>query len=239
MTSTATIPTNGTAPVVAAPAPTQAEAPKAPASPTPAPQPTQEAQPAPRSALSAALSAVKEETPPVTEPEKPATETKSEGDGEKPAEAVPEKYEPYKVPDGVSLAPAVQQAFDDLARKAGLSQAKAQESFDSLRAAYAEQVAAEETALFQDWNAKLKADPEIGGDKLERETLPRAVRFVEAFGDPEARALLDGPLGSHPALVRMFAKGGAKLEEAPIVKGPHAGPATPTASDYYKSLPTQ
>jgi hypothetical protein len=56
-----------------------------------------------------------------------------------------------------------------------------------------------------------------------------AARFLQAHGTPELHELLKGPIGSHPALVQLFAGLGAalKVQTDPLLTGQPAAQQEP------------
>lgn len=157
---------------------------------------------------------------------KPAAEKQEAKEGKDAKPSAPEKYESWKLPEGVKLTDGLNEAFTDLARKAGLDQSGAQAQLDRLLAAQQEKVQADLHAQVQGWGDTLAADPEIGGDKLESETMPNVARFLTAYdADNSLRELLLSGLGAHPALVRVLAKAGKAVKEtSEIVTGPRSAP---------------
>lgn len=146
---------------------------------------------------------------PAAAPQQPATPA---------APAVPEKYE-FKSTDGTEYNPTVLTAFSDAARAADMSQDRAQAFLDKLGAglkAANEQMLKE---VRESWANELKADKEIGGDKLD-ENLALAKKFVDQFGDDELKKLLDETgLGGHRAMARAFVKAGKAISDDRVVPG--------------------
>lgn len=211
----------------------------APASPTPAPstpatpateQKGEAAQPAPetpkqQTAADKVLDALK-----------PAEEKKKEGEQEqKPA--APEKYEAWKLPDGVKLSEKVDAEFSALARKAGLSQADAQATLEKLVAANEEQVQTGLRSQVEQWGDALNADPELGGANLLTKTMPSVQRALNAFDKTgKVAALLQNGLGVHPDMVRMLSEiGKAVGEHADLVTGQRFAPKAATVDDLYEA----
>ncbi len=158
-----------------------------------------------------------------------ALEKKAEPQG------APEKYEAWKLPEGVTLADGVNEAFTDMARKAGLNQKDAQAQLERLVAAHQEQTQALLRKQVDGWGEQLVKDPEIGGDKLESETMPAVARALTAYdSDGSLRELLLSGLGTHPALVRVLAKVGRAVgETTELVTGQRSAPAVGTAKALY------
>lgn len=177
-----------------------------------------------------------EPTPAAVAPTTPATEPK--GEQPKPAEApaktaadkvlealkpaekkegeqkpaAPEKYEAWKLPDGVKLSEKVDAEFSALARKAGMTQADAQASLEKLIAANDEQVQTGLKSQVDQWGEQLMADPDLGGDKFEKYTAPMMQKAIAAF-DPkgEFAAVLQHGLGVNPAVARFLAAVGKSV----------------------------
>lgn len=156
---------------------------------------------------------------------KPADATK------KDTPAAPEKYESWKLPEGVKFSDSLNESFSELARKAGLSQADAQASLDKLLSAQREQVQTEIRGQVEQWGEALAKDPEIGGAKLDKETMPNVAKALAAYDtDGSLRELLLSGLGTHPAIVRVLAKVGKAVSQPTELvtgsqrRGPSADP---------------
>lgn len=118
-----------------------------------------------------------------------------------------------------SLAPEAVQGFLDL--YAGQVQAQYE--------AHAAEVAA--------WTEAVKADPEIGGDKLNA-SLATAHKARDAFGTPELVEVLDVyGLGNHPAVVKFFVNAGRAISEDVLVQGSSgAAPTRNAAQTLFPSM---
>ena len=74
-------------------------------------------------------------------------------------------------------------------------------------------------AQSEQWLAAIKADKEIGGDKL-AENLAVAARAVDALVSPQLKELFNkSGLGNHPDLVKAFFKAGTLISEDALVPG--------------------
>ena len=194
-------------------------------------------------AVKAPASEAKDKAPESKQPQteapkkEPTAADKVLGALEKKAEpqGAPEKYEPWKLPEGVTLADGVNEAFTDMARKAGLTQKDAQSQLERLVAAHQEQTQSLLRKQVDGWGEQLVKDPEIGGDKLESETMPAVARALTAYdSDGSLRELLLSGLGTHPALVRVLAKVGKAVgETAELVTGQRSAPKAGTAKALY------
>lgn len=178
-----------------------------------------------------------------------ATETTQTTDttllGDKPAEAptddkkveqktVPEAYE-FKMPDGVELDKAAADEFSAIAKEMGLDQEQAQKVAD-VGAKMAQRQAEAHARQVEAWVGEVKADKEIGGDKLD-ENLGVARKALDTFGTPELRDLLNASgMGNHPAVIKAFYKVGKAISEDGFVKGSPPGASTDPAKTMFPSM---
>ena len=140
-------------------------------------------------------------------------------DGDKPAdkpddkeqkqEGAPEKYE-FQAGEGVELDAEALKDFEPVARELNLAGVQ-QRQADAWQ------------AQTEEWAATVKADKEIGGDKLTA-NLGVAQRALDTFGTPELKEYLNGTgLGNHPELVKAFVKVGKAMSEDGVVTGKESG----------------
>lgn len=157
-------------------------------------------------------------------------------EAEKAAPAAPEKYEPWKLPEGAKLSDDLNGTFSELARKAGLSQADAQASLDKLVNAQQEQTQTELKTQVESWYESVIKDPEIGGARYESETLPNMLKALAAFDKSgEAAALFKNGLLHHPGVSRMLAAiGKAVSQDSDLVTGQRFAPRKGTIDDLYE-----
>lgn len=129
---------------------------------------------------------------------------------------VPEKYE-FKAPEGVEqLDPQALAVFEPIAKELGLSQEQAQKLVDIYPQIQQQQAEAWSKQV-TDWGDQVKADKEIGGDKLTA-SVGQAQKALDQFGTPALRDYLENSgLGNHPELVRAFAKVGKMMSEDKII----------------------
>lgn len=190
-------------------------------------QPTGDATPAPTAALLGAEIAGAEQQ--ATDVQAPAdaqadagtTEADTAAEGDKP-EGAPESYE-FKAPEGVVFDDAVIGEFSTVAKELGLSQDAAQKIVERLTPKLAERTAQAQAEAVTRYRTELvsqvKADKEIGGDKL-NERLAVADKALSAFGTPELRTLLNtSGLGDHPEIIRAFYRAGIAISEDKFVLG--------------------
>lgn len=173
--------------------------------------------------------------------DKPADDKKPEGD--KPAEkkeddkpeGAPEKYE-FQAAEGVELDTESLKEFEPVAREMNLTNEQAQKLVDVypkiLAGVQQRQVEAWQQTTEQ-WAADVKADKEIGGDKLPS-NLSAAQRALDQFGTPELKTYLnDTGLGNHPDLVKAFVKIGKAMSEDKVVSGGHDSGGSDLVSAFY------
>lgn len=180
---------------------------------------------------------------PGTESDKPQEDKPA--DGEKPAEesddekqkqeGAPEKYE-FTAGEGVELDTEALKDFEPVARDLNLTNEQAQKLVDAypkILAGVQQRQAEAWQAQTEQWAADVKADKEIGGDKLTA-NLSAAQRALEQFGDPELKEYLDTTgLGNHPALVKAFIKVGKAMSEDKVVTGGHESGGSDLISAFY------
>lgn len=181
---------------------------------------------------------------PGTEGDKPHDDKPA--DGEKPAdkpddkeqkqEGAPEKYE-FKPAEGQELDTAALEQFEPIARELNLTNEQAQKMVDLYGTKIMPMVQKQQAESWQktteQWAADVKADKEIGGDKLTA-NLSAAQRALEQFGDPELKEYLDSTgLGNHPALVKAFIKVGKAMSEDKVVTGGHESGGSDLISAFY------
>lgn len=157
-------------------------------------------------------------------------------DGDKPAdksddkeqkpEGAPEKYE-FKPAEGQELDAAALEQFEPIARELNLTNEQAQKMVDLYGTKIMPMVQQQQVEAWQktteQWAADVKADKEIGGDKLTG-NLSAAQRALAQFGTPKLKEYLEGTgLGNHPELVKAFVKIGKAMSEDGMVDGSNQG----------------
>ncbi|MEI9824931.1 peptidase [Klebsiella pneumoniae] len=157
-------------------------------------------------------------------------------DGDKPAdkpddkeqkpEGAPEKYE-FKPAEGQELDTAALEQFEPIARELNLTNEQAQKMVDLYGTKIMPMVQKQQAEAWQaqteEWAATVKADKEIGGDKLTA-NLGVAQRAMDTFGTPALKEYLNGTgLGNHPELVKAFVKVGKAMSEDGVVTGKESG----------------
>jgi len=156
-----------------------------------------------------------------TEAEPKPEEGEGEEKTEEQPEGAPELYEfevPDGLPEGFEMDEAVVDALAEVSRELDLSQTNAQKLIDKVWPVIHRRAEEQQTALHEQWNADTRADKEIGGQKLD-ENLGIAKKALDAFGNDGLRELLNGPLGSHPEVVRFLWRVGQTVSEDKFVGG--------------------
>ncbi|EQA6778039.1 TPA: peptidase [Enterobacter hormaechei] len=170
---------------------------------------------------------------PGTEGDKPQEDKTADGD--KPAdksddeeqkhEGAPEKYE-FTAGEGVELDSEALKDFEPVARDLNLTNEQAQKLVDAypkILAGVQQRQAEAWQKQTEGWAETVKADKEIGGDKLTA-NLSAAQRALDQFGGPALKEYLDATgLGNHPELVKTFVKIGKAMSEDGMVTGKESG----------------
>ena len=121
----------------------------------------------------------------------------------------PEKYEDFKLGDGMTINEGILTKFTGVAKELNLSQAKAQKVVE-LAAEHAKALIESQSSAYQKvregWVNEIKTDKEFGGQKFS-ETLERAGRALKRFSnDGFKRYLGESGMGDNPELIKMLAK---------------------------------
>ncbi|ECF6953719.1 peptidase [Salmonella enterica subsp. enterica] len=160
-------------------------------------------------------------------PEGDKPEEKNPGEEkEQKQEGAPEKYG-FKPAEGQELDAAALEQFEPIARELNLTNEQAQKMVDLYGTKIMPMVQQQQAEAWQktteQWAADVKADKEIGGDKLTG-NLSAAQRALAQFGTPELKEYLEGTgLGNHPELVKAFVKVGKAMSEDGMVTGKESG----------------
>ena len=148
-----------------------------------------------------------------------------------PATAEPD-YK-FEMPDGIELDKTSSDEFVAIAKELKLPSDAAKKLVDlEVKRIQAQQES--HSKLVASWAEQVKADKEIGGEKLD-ENLATARKAIDTFGTPELRDLLNSTgLGNHPEFVKLALKIGKAISEDGFVRGQPKSPAT--EGDLAKSL---
>ncbi|WP_105668961.1 peptidase [Cronobacter dublinensis] len=160
------------------------------------------------------------------QPKKDEEKPGEKKDENKKPEGAPEKYE-LTAGEGVELDAAAVKEFEPIARELNLSNEQAQKLVDVYASKILPLVNQQQLAAWQkqgeEWQAAIKADKEIGGDKL-TSSISAAQRAIDQFGTPELKEYLEASgLGNNPALVRFCVQVGKAMSEDNMVTGGNQG----------------
>jgi hypothetical protein len=148
--------------------------------------------------------------------------------------AAPDSYE-FTMPEGVALDKTAADEFTAIAKELKLNQADAQKVAD-VGAKMAQRQAEAHLQLVESWVESVKADKEIGGDKL-AENLAVARKAIDTFGTPELKDVLNATgFGNHPAVIKAFYKAGMAISGDRFVSGSPKGPETDMAKKMFPNL---
>ncbi len=146
------------------------------------------------------------------------------------AEAARPSYGEFKLPEGVTADAESLKPATELFAETGLSQEQAQKFIDL---AMARETAAQHRGaqafvdLQNQWVSEIKADPDIGGDRL-KASLASAARAIDRLAVPGLREALNFTgAGNHPAVVKAFVRLGQMISEDRFRPGQHAAPQVP------------
>lgn len=152
-----------------------------------------------------------------------------------PAQPQPTAEPDYKfeMPEGIELDKSSSDEFVAIAKELKLPTDAAKKLVDlEVKRVQAQQQA--HTKLVESWAESVKADKEIGGDKLD-ENLGIARKAIDTFGTPELKELLNSTgMGNHPEVVKLAYRIGKAISEDTFVRGAPKAPST--ESDLAKSL---
>ena len=148
----------------------------------------------------------------------------SEGETARPT------YGEFKLPEGVTADAESLKPATELFAETGLSQDQAQKFIDLAMAR--ETAAAHKSVqafvdLQNQWVSEIKADPDIGGDRL-KASLSSANRAIDRLDVPGLREALNFTgAGNHPAIVKAFVRLGQMIAEDRFRPGHFARPEVP------------
>ncbi len=163
-------------------------------------------------------------------------------DGAKPADA-PAAEIKLALPQNTKLTQADVDRVSLFAKTNGLNQKQADglladeaKVADERTKAEIAQVTAARQKAFADNMAALKADPEIGGEKMARAVESAKIALAKAPASIQD-LVSNNPIGNHPDLIRWLAKMGEGMREDPTLSGGTGGttkpPEQPIANRWY------
>lgn len=147
---------------------------------------------------------------------------------------VPEEYEEYKAPEGVTFDKDLIGDFNSTAKELNLSQDQAQQLVDIAIKNQTQAFEAQKQQwqnTFVEWNKEIKNDKEFGGINLS-DTVIRYKRAMADYGTPELKDLLiQSGYEHHPALIKHFAGLDKKYGEDKSIGGEPTGNAEKTIAE--------
>jgi hypothetical protein len=151
------------------------------------------------------------------------------GDAAKPTSA-PEKYEDFKLPEGVEVPAEVREQYTGLFKELGLSQEAAQKLIDfqmGVEQKAAQALTSQWETTHSEWIKAIETDKDIGGDKLKESKAFAAAVLASDFATPELKEALNlTGAGNNPAVFKFFVKlGKAMADDKLVVSG--KAPARP------------
>lgn len=157
-------------------------------------------------------------------------------EAEKAKTGAPEKYEDFKLPEGMTAdAPAVGK-FAEWAKANNLTQEAAQQAMDmaaQMQTGNAEQLQTAIETQAKKWGDESLVDKEFGGEKFQ-ENLAVAKKALDQFGTPELKTLLkDSKMGNHPEVLRFFFRAGQAISQDGFVPGRTGATRVDTANVLY------
>lgn len=163
-------------------------------------------------------------------------------DAKAKTDTAPEKYEAFKLPEGMAVKPEMLDKFHALAKGYNLSQEKAQDLV-ALGADLVKQVeddnAKKWTEIRDGWVKEIKSDQEFGGQKLQ-ETVTRAQRTLKKYGGENMIQFLEKTgYGDNPDLIRMLAKIDRDMGEDRIIDGKPGQGAEKSAAEVLYTAPNK
>lgn len=185
----------------------------------------------------------------------PVEEIKPEGQSDKPAP--PPSYEPFKLPEGISLEPDrlgnLTKLLGDLEVTGKVEHTAMQEFGQKLLDTHIDEVKSNldnYQKLIQTswdnqkvaWKEDFLKDPELGGNRFQT-TIDSALSFIRTHGgtpeeQQEFRNLMEvSGLGNHKAMIRILAKAGSAMSEGkPLAaKTPVSAPKSKISTMYGKN----
>lgn len=160
---------------------------------------------------------------PVADPAAPAADPAAPVEPVQPTAVEPLSFDQLKMPEGFTVSEDLSKSFVDLMNNTELSPTERAQSLVDLQAQAATQLAEANTAAWNkvqdDWKAEVKADPVIGGAKLEG-TLTSIGKLVTEYGTPELRQTFDlTGAGNNIHVIRFLDKIASQLTEGGFVSG--------------------
>ena len=189
----------------------------------------------------------KEGEPPA-EPPKEGEPPKEPKPGEKPPAPTPIDLAAVKLPEGITadddVSKATMKSVSEIVADTTLSpqdrMQKLVDAYGGLAKAAADSNGKAWESLQDQWQAEVKADPVIGGDKLlpTQQMISKAIDSIGPDSAKAARLALDFTgAGNNPAIVRLLANWAKQLTEGGYVTGTPAKGTPSLAQEFFPNSP--
>ncbi|MFZ8932381.1 MAG: hypothetical protein ACO2ZP_00590 [Bacteriovoracaceae bacterium] len=149
-------------------------------------------------------------------------------------------YEPWEVPEGVSISEELGNQFEGLARQLGLNQEQAQAIVDlgvQQANSFENFVDQSWTETRNNWVEEITRDPVFGGSNL-KQTIAHANHAISRFGGPEFKEFLTSTgLGDNGQIIKFLAKVNHAFAEDRVVNSTaSASRELPIAKKLYPNM---
>jgi|TARA_Y100000310_G_scaffold345661_1_gene467879 hypothetical protein len=148
---------------------------------------------------------------------------------------VPEKYDEFRLPEGLQMSEQRMTDFSEFAKDLGLTQEGAQQAIDFWNKAQLENIEAEKAsheASMNEWKQETLKDEIIGGNNID-ETIANAAYFLQQYDtDDSLKELFETTgIGNNVAVVRLVSTLGGMMKEDGILSGAiRSGIETPVSA---------
>lgn len=156
----------------------------------------------------------------------------------------PIEYGDFNFPQGFEKDDTILSQFTEVAKGLRMPQDKAQALIDlgtKLQTNFAEKGMETWLNTNKEWESQVKADPEIGGQNIDK-TISTVAKSIDMYGGKEAQALRDAfditGAGNNPFIVKYLYRMASQLTEGgPINGAPSRGVARDPAKTLYPNQP--
>lgn len=165
--------------------------------------------------------------------------TKAAGSDEADAHA-PEEYAAFELPEGAKLDEDFTTGFKPIAKELDLPQGKANklaqfaaQEHQRLSTKFVSDLQQRVDDNAKEWEASVKADPELGGER-HAEVMGVAAKALNEFGSPAFKQFLnESRLGSNPEMVRLLYKAGKAISQDGVSAGRQSAGAPKADADVF------
>jgi len=155
----------------------------------------------------------------------------------------PLTFEALKMPEGFTVDEDTSKSFVELMNDDKLTTAERAQKLIEMQSSLLTKAGETLQKQWSDqqtaWQEEVRADPEIGGDKLEP-ALGKISQLLDKYGSPELRGVFDATgAGNHPQIVKFLHKIANDLSEGTPVSGAPASAEPSLAQQLYPSMKKQ